>query len=150
MPLSERCECGEPFVSNEDGWLTCARGHYERTPESRAEMAEASRPPRGAVDPSERSAQLYADLLWVLARADMTDLPRGELPRLYEIRRRVLADTPPTEGAVDRESFIAGFMGALDFCGEREGVNFGDRSDAEEAWAKVEVEPQPTRGPYDG
>ncbi|HMF60923.1 MAG TPA: hypothetical protein VK595_11155 [Vicinamibacterales bacterium] len=40
------CGCGEPFVSNEDGWLTCARGHYERTPESRAEMAETSRQPQ--------------------------------------------------------------------------------------------------------
>jgi hypothetical protein len=38
----KHCECGEPFVSNEHGWLTCARGHYERTPKSRAEMAEAA------------------------------------------------------------------------------------------------------------
>lgn len=37
----QRCECGAPLVDDGNGWLACGRGHYERTPESRAEMAKA-------------------------------------------------------------------------------------------------------------
>jgi hypothetical protein len=49
MAVIERCECGEPFVSREHGWRTCARGHYERTPES-LEVGALRHQLRGAVE----------------------------------------------------------------------------------------------------